>query len=136
MEYRQVNYPPFYIGLWIIFFPEADFEKGTIFAWGKKIYAKQPLTIPLTAHEAVHIEQQKNSYLWGMVWLIRYALSKTFRLAQEIPAHQAEFRCVRQMLKDTKRKAIYLDLAAERLSSPLYGSLISRERARTLIRNR
>ncbi len=126
MKYKVVTYPPWYLSLWKKKFPFADFEKGVIMVWGKKIYINRPdlLTIPLIRHEEVHLRQQKNSYLFGLIWLIRYVFSVKFRFNQEIEAHRAEY------LADKKN----LYHVAKRLSSSLYGNIVSYKEAIDLIK--
>ena len=127
MKYKIVDYPPFYFPLWKMKFPFADFEKGVILTWGKKIYFNKPSLLPysLIKHEEVHIKQQRNSYLFGVIWLIRYVFSVKFRLNQEIEAHRAEYL--------TDKQDLYI--IAKRLSSSLYGNIISYKEAIDLIKD-
>ena len=65
-------------------------------------------------------------------WWLRYVESPEFRLAEKLPAHQAEFAWHR---RHEGRHAQDRALAkiAGRLSGPLYGSVMSLEDARAMI---
>lgn len=94
--------------------------KPVIFCYGNVIYNPMSTAVgpELIAHERVHSVRQGNS---PANWWRRYIDSPEFRLNEEIPAHQVEF----QFLGDTRS----LRQIAERLSSPLYGNLVSFEEA-------
>lgn len=95
--------------------------KGVIFAWGDTIYNPSRVKIPpeLIAHETVHGLRQNGD---PAGWWKRYIADPAFRLDEEIPAHQAEYRVSGK-----------LDAIAARLSGPLYGNLISLDKALSLI---
>lgn len=110
--------------------------KPVIFAFGDTIY--NPMGIAITrelyAHECVHGHRQ-GSDVAG--WWAHYIVEPEFRLAEEIPAHQAEYRefCEHNphgRLRNGRR--LYLNAIAKKLASPLYGGLISYEKARSLIK--
>ena len=104
--------------------------KPVVFCFGDTIYNPQGILIPpaMALHEAVHSEQQGKD---PGQWWTRYIADRTFRLDQELPAHRAEWRFY-EGLSSTVTDG-FLDLIAERLSSPLYGSLIGYYEARRLI---
>lgn len=112
--------------------------KRVIFAFGDTIYNPEGVHISeeLMAHEAVHGERQAGVGL--AVWWRRYiADDPAFRLAEEIPAHQAEYAKFCEI--NTKGNArngrrLALHHIAKRLASPLYGNLIKYEQARKLIK--
>lgn len=109
--------------------------KPIIFAFGDTIYnpCGVSITPELQAHEGVHGQRQLEIY--GLdYWWDCYIANPQFRLAEEIPAHQAEYRtfCERNRLRNARR--IYLRDLAQRLSSPLYGRLIKTEEARRVIK--
>jgi len=91
--------------------------RGVIFCYGDTIYNPMRVEVgpELIAHESVHSGRQNGS---PEVWWRRYIADPQFRLDEEIPAHRAEY-LVSGRLEDIAR----------RLASPLYGSLISIERA-------
>ena len=104
-----------------------------IFAWGSDIYNPSGKYIPewLLAHEAVHCKQQ-GEYISD--WWARYLIDSEWRLTQELEAHQVEYRSFCKHNKDRNARIRYLDGIAGRLSSPLYGSIIKKSEAISLIR--
>lgn len=107
-----------------------------IFAWGDTIYNPMgvDITPELQAHESVHRDRQGSApELW---WKI-YIADPQFRLNEELPAHEAEYReFCRNNRNGTRRNArrLYLHQLASRLASPLYGRLITYEAARKRIK--
>src|SRR5581483_9466496 len=66
--------------------------KPVLFAFGEMIYNPAGVEVPpeLLAHEEVHGERQRA--LGSVdVWWDRYLADPAFRLAEELPAHVAEF---------------------------------------------
>lgn len=108
-------------------------EPGVIFAYGGKIYAPSETEISreLDAHERVHIERQGDD---PDAWWDRYLVDKEFRLEEEVLAHRAEFKqfCRRQV-DPVKRRREQIRIA-KKLSSALYGNLITSEAAELAIR--
>lgn len=103
--------------------------KPVIFAYGA-IYNPSKIKIPpqLLVHEAVHIERQGDD---PERWWERYIEDPRFRLEEEIPAHVAEYRVMKPL--DGPGGDRWLNLIAERLASPLYGSLIGQAAARSIL---
>jgi hypothetical protein len=114
--------------------------KPVIFCWGDIIYNPQQVTITreLAAHEAVHCRRQlgvlepgtEPAELAIRAWWGRYIRDPNFRLLEEIPAHVEEFLslCEQHAPRWPNRRAMRRTFAAaiaKRLSSPLYGGLIS-----------
>jgi hypothetical protein len=95
--------------------------KPVIFCFGDTIYNPTGGKIDdtLLRHEEVHSRQQNGKPL---LWWDRYIASPHFRFEMELPAHQAEVRA------GGDRAQI-----ARRLASPLYGNLITFERAMELL---
>jgi len=95
--------------------------RQVIFCYGDVIYNPSRVKIgdELIAHEKVHSGRQNGD---PVKWWERYIGEPQFRLDEEIPAHRAEL-------------AISGDLqgVAHKLSSPLYGSLISFDRAAQIL---
>lgn len=98
--------------------------KRVLFAYGDRIYNPARFQVPphLIVHEGVHGRRQGDD---PDGWWRRYIAERAFRLAEEIPAHAAEYRSI-----GTPEA---LDRVAKRLSSPLYGSLISYDYAVTAV---
>lgn len=110
--------------------------RSNIFAYDHIIYSPGFSTLPLQlhAHEAVHFVQQ-DAHGGGVEgWWDDYLRSAKFRLAQEIPAHREEYRCLlasapsRQVRRKVKAKD--LNNLAKRLSSPMYGGIITMAQAK------
>jgi len=111
--------------------------RNNIFAYDGKIYSPGSKTLPpeLIAHEQVHFEQQ--SRIGVLNWWDNFLIDKKFRLAQEIPAHQAEYRHMlenapsRQVRRRVKTHG--LKMLAKRLSDPMYGGIITMAEAKRRI---
>ena len=105
---------------------------STIFTYAPYVYVPSgvKLTKSLEAHERVHLKQQGKKPQW---WWERYLVDDDFRLAQEVEAHRAEWRVLAVGVRDRNQISRRLGLLAERLSSPLYGGLVTMGAARRLI---
>jgi hypothetical protein len=114
-------------------FPEA-YQPGVIFAWGDVIYNPTggPIEQELIAHEAVHGERQKAMGIEE--WWHRYIAEPQFRVAEEIPAHRAEYRRYCQLQRDRDARARALHRMAIRLASDLYGQIITYMAAKRAIK--
>lgn len=123
--------------------------KPILFAWGRYIYDPENVgvTRELHSHEEIHGERQiqYGAKLLGInakyddavgAWWHHYIASPPFRLAEEIPAHRAEYLsfCKRHAGRETRNKA--LNHIAAKLASPLYGGLITQAAARDAIMRR
>jgi hypothetical protein len=125
-----VAYPPMFEEIAAVF-PNAR-KPGVIFTWGSTLYNPSGITVSpeLRAHEGVHYTRQ-GADVEG--WWRRYLTDAEFRLAEEIPAHRAEARQFKARHADRNAYYRYVHHVAERLASPLYGSLLTPAKARTLI---
>lgn len=117
-------------------FPIVRTHKGIIYAWGDRIYNPDGITIPgeLLVHERVHMDRQGSAV---EMWWRFYLADPEFRLREEIPAHVAEHRAFCRDYATggwAKARRMHLHYAAQRLSSPIYGSMITYDRARTAIK--
>ncbi len=116
-------------------FPTAA-NKGVIFTWGKTIFNPSGTHISdeLKEHELIHEERQG---LFGSIekWWERYLVDVEFRVAEEMPAHVAEYKTFCKNHRDRNQRAHYLRAVASRLASPLYGNVISfKDAMKALIR--
>lgn len=104
-----------------------------IFTFGDVIYNPMgvKITRELQKHEEKHSERQLSLQGGAERWWERYILNTDFRLAEEAPAHRAEYLayCKRHGAGRDK----YLAACASRLASPLYGNIVNFKRARELI---
>ena len=110
--------------------------KPVIFSWGSRIYNPTGFTISnaLLAHEAVHGERQTDEDIDIRAWWYEYLAEPEYRLAEELPAHIAEYRYLCDAEPDRNRRAQYLSAIAHRLSSPLYGNIVSYPTAMKAVR--
>lgn len=113
-------------------FPHAS-KPGVIFSFGDTLYVPggYPVSQELIAHETVHGRRQNAMGI--MLWWDAYIRDPEFRLAEELPAHRAEFLDFCRRKADPNSRIRELMKVAERLASPLYGSLISVGEARRRI---
>ena len=104
-----------------------------VFAWAGIIYAPGGgwLGPALIAHERVHFEQQGRN---PVRWWKKYLKDPEFRLAQEIPAHMAEYAEFCRLNRDRNAQSRFLHVLGKRLSAPMYGGLITAADARKQIR--
>jgi hypothetical protein len=66
-------------------------------------------------------------------WWTRYLADPEFRLAEEIPAHRAEYKTFCSRVRDYQARMRFGRAIAERLGGPLYGGLITPAEARKRI---
>lgn len=106
--------------------------KPVIFAYGDTIHNPGGIKLAphLMAHEKVHLSRQDGA---PAAWWRRYIADPEFRLAEEIPAHAAEYRHFRATIPAGARLADILQTIAHRLASPLYGSMVGIDEAKRLI---
>lgn len=97
---------------------------GEIFAWDGTIYNPGGGTLPqwLIDHELCHFAQQDGD---PEIWWDRYLVDEKFRYEQELEAHQEEYSSYCRHNKDRNMRIKYLQLIARRLSSPMYGSVVT-----------
>ena len=110
--------------------------KGSeIFCWGDIIYSPSTDRLPtwLIMHESVHTRQQKE--IGGTeIWWERYLKDTKFRFEQELEAHQVEYRSFCELARERVRRRIYLKIVARKLASPMYGRMVTFEKAKKLIK--
>lgn len=99
-------------------------NKGVIFAYGNKLYNPDnvPISSELMTHELEHSKRQGPS---PEQWWKLYILVPSFRLEEELYAHHSEYIAFKLNHKDRNDYARYLHMVAGRLSSEMYGNLIS-----------
>ena len=107
--------------------------KPITYAWGTTIYNPLNLVIPpqLIAHEAVHGQRQGRDIVG---WWRRYIDDVAFRLAEEIPAHRAEYLNLVEGQPNRQQRRQALKITAKRLAAPLYGRVVSRTQAAMILR--
>lgn len=128
-----VAYPPMFEKI-AAAFPQAR-NPGVVFSWGDWLYnpSGDEIQPQIKAHEAVHGQRQGETEEKIRAWWDAYIGDPAFRLEEELLAHRAEFRAVKGWEKDRRDRARELDAIARRLSSPLYGRLLTYNQARRFI---
>lgn len=103
--------------------------KNVYFTFGDTIFNPGGvcLTPSVLAHEHVHSQQQRR-FGTPNAWWGHYLADATFRFQEELEAHAVEFLTATRGGGRTDRRR-YLAAVAERLSSPLYGKLMSKSKA-------
>ncbi len=106
-------------------------RKGVIFSYGSRIYAPYGVQVPgaLIRHEGVHGDRQLAMGIEA--WWDRYLVDEQFRFDEELLAHRAEYEWFR--LYKPKKSEAMLTAISKRLSSDLYGSMVSVSEARTML---
>ena len=105
-----------------------------IFAWDGVIYAPASRGLPphLIEHEKIHFRQQRE--VGGpQAWWNRYVEDPRWRLEQEMEATIVEYR-VYSTTHGRKQRRAFLDVLAKRLSSPMYGGMITTKAAKARIK--
>lgn len=115
-------------------FPQAK-GKNVVFTYGSCIYVPSggELRAWTKAHEGVHYSRQTDDVKKIEAWWDRYLVDPEFRLAEELPAHRAEWKSIRQAVRDRNARAQMLKELAQRLASPFYGNLLTLAKARVEI---
>ena len=119
--------------------------RPVIFAWGSQIFAPSgsgDVPSHLKAHEAVHggrqllfggqgsgMSDESRIRLWWMI----YIENDDFRREEEKLAHIAEYRHLCEHAGGRNQRRRHLSIVATKLSSPLYGPLMSKSRAREVL---
>lgn len=107
---------------------------SVIFAYGDKIFVPGGKEIPpeILAHERVHCERQ---LMMGVeAWWDRYLIDPRFRYEEELLAHQVEYSFLRGLYPGQARKKSILKHVAGKLSSRLYGAMVSLEQAKKALK--
>lgn len=107
-------------------------DAQVIFSWGDLIYNPNSIVVTpsLLAHEEVHGARQGTDVVG---WWRRYLDEAEFRLAEEVPAHQVEYRVAMEHARNRHERRSLRRAIAARLASPLYGHLVTRAMANRLI---
>lgn len=113
---------------------------GEIFAWGDTIYSPSSSDLPiwLVKHEECHRAQQ---CIFGGSnipdpegWWAKYLKDPQWRFEQELEAHRVEYWwfCNREL--DRNKRRVFLKGLAKRLSSPMYGKVVTFAKAKRMIK--
>ena len=107
---------------------------GIVYSWGERIYnpSGHDLSPAVIAHETVHCERQLTTVGGVEGWWRSYIDMPIARLAEEVLAHQAEYREYAKH-HSSKKTEWYLEKMMDRLSGPIYKFNIDYHEARKLI---
>ena len=110
-------------------------RSGVIYCYGSTIFVPDGGDVPpeLLAHEHVHYVRQTDTVTLIEAWWAKYLVDPEFRLAEELPAHRAEYRKVCDTVKDRNARNRALHAIAGKLAGPLYLGIISHSKARAFI---
>lgn len=111
-------------------FPNADFNKGTLFTYGDTCYCRN-ISPDLIVHEETHTRQQTNPDEWWQ----RYFTDADFRLSQEVEAYRNQWQWILSNIKDRNRRFKMLVRISRELSGGLYNNMVSFSEAQKLIAN-
>jgi len=104
-----------------------------LFAYGDTIYHPRGGKLPpaLIAHEEVHGRQQGDD-VEG--WWARYLVDPNFRLKMELEAHRVEYQLMVGTARTRNMRRLALSHIARKLSAPLYGRLITFDKAKKALK--
>jgi len=139
-------------------FPGARNER-VVFSWGSRVYInskeREPVPKPIIAHESIHGSRQTiitrsklrekgvndftaehaEEWEWEVLaWWRRYMRDEKFRYDEELLAHQEEYRVACAEAISRRQRQFALKTIAKKLASPLYGSMVSPAKAKTLLK--
>ena len=109
-------------------FPNANFDKGTLFTYGDTCYCKD-ISPVMIVHEQTHAKQQVNPKEW---W-DRYFTDINFRLSQEVEAYKNQWKWIKENIKDRNKRFKMLCAICDDLSGKLYNNMVSWSEAKRLI---
>lgn len=117
-------------------FPMAS-HHGVCFAYGPVVYSPDLARLPpeIVQHELTHCRRQLAHPGGVEAWWQRYLTDHAFTLAEEAPAHHAEWLAVLRgvPLPSASRQRRMRAAIAERLSGPLYDHAITMHDALALL---
>ncbi len=122
------SFPPNFAAIHRVF-PNAN-SMSVIFAYAPDIYTMSPegVTPALIAHEKVHIARQETHPDGVHGWWDQYLHGPPeWRYNEELLAHRAEYQHLASLSRQLRRSA--LKEVAKRLASPLYGKMVTLDRA-------
>jgi len=108
------------------------YGKPVIYAYGNCVYNPKNVEIhpALMEHETVHCIRQNQTSVDE--WWEKYIANPSFRLAEEVLAHRAEYLWQCRGVPRQRRRQL-LKTTAARLAHPLYGKLVTVKEAKLLL---
>ena len=105
-----------------------EINDRTVFALGEFIYTNYPLTPDLLIHELVHLRQQEQ--IGVKEWVYDFLYVPERRLEFELEAYREQLKSI----KDREKRNKIRHESARNLSSALYGNIITKDDAFTLLK--
>ncbi len=133
MQEIVLDYPPMYDDISKRFGLRPS--EPVCFSWGGKIYNPTGLILSpeIVEHESIHGQRQGGRDQGIRDWWQRYIQDRWFRREEEVLAHRVEYEWLLRYGNRQQRKSA-LPATAEKLSSPLYGEMISLAQAKAILR--
>ena len=127
-----LEFPPIYAEIAAVF--RLHEYRDIVFSFGPQLYNPYGISVQgdIIAHEAVHGARQGDNPQDTLDWWQRYMKDPAFRLSEEIYAHRAEYRWLREHGDRHQRRGAGKRVATK-LASPLYGKLLSVAMARKIL---
>lgn len=106
-----------------------DIQDGVCFTYEDTYYTNHaPIPADFLVHERVHTRQQ--SEIGAEEWWRRFFTDTSFRIEQELEAYQKQLNSItNKSVRFNRRQQVIDDL-----SSPIYGSIITKEELNTLLK--
>lgn len=98
-----------------------------IIAYGGKIHCKDTPAPQKIIHEKVHLDEQKK--IGNELWWKAYLEDDNFRLQEELKAYRIESNFLKKYIKNREVRFHAINEIADSLSSPVYGSIITKKEA-------
>lgn len=126
----EIDVPPNFKDI-VKVFPHAA-DKGVLFCWNDIIFNPSGFAVgpSIVAHEKVHSKRQDGK---AEDWWAKYLIDTEFRLKEELLAHTMEFLVASEGQTRHNRRG-NLVVVSKKLSSPLYGGMVSYNEAKELIK--
>jgi hypothetical protein len=123
------QYPPNYEAI-CKRIPYVKKHPAIIFTYGDTIYSPKVAMLrpDLLAHEGVHVERQSDP----VEWWNKYLADPAFRLQEELAAYRVQYQYAVKHYNRKIRRQLLSAIAGD-ISSPMYGNIITKERAIELI---
>lgn len=108
-------------------------HRGIIFTYGDTLYNPDRGTIDeaLIKHEETHTRQQGDD---PDKWWERYFVDVEFRAEQELEAYQNQYKYAVDNYSRPQRRLLLKQISKD-LSSAMYGNIMTKEKARDLIKS-
>lgn len=108
--------------------------QGVVYCYGDAIYNPFGIDVPkwIVDHEIVHSARQGDD---PAGWWVTYIADPKFRFDEELLGHIEEYRsfCAEYSRNRAARRT-YLTAIAKRLAGPVYGNIVSVDRAKAMIK--